>query len=75
MSEQPFHPAGDKHCPSCWRGYPKPCHRPLCKGLIHAVFGGRDDNQVWLHAGCDVCDLRENVIPSYEDSDAEEVAR
>lgn len=60
-----FHPAGANPCRACWRGYPKSCHKPGCKGLIHAVYGG-DDEGIWLHAGCDVCDLRESVIPERE---------
>lgn len=63
-----FHPAGDKTCPSCYHGYPKPCHSAGCKGLQHAVRGDEpdDDEGIWLHTGCDVCDRRESVIPTNE---------
>lgn len=60
-----FHPAGANPCRSCYNGYPKPCHSPGCKGLLHAVKGNEPDDgeSTWLHIGCDVCDLRESVIP------------
>lgn len=58
------HIVGNESCTLGWcggpHGYPKPCLRNECDGLVHAEFGDENyDGDYWLYTECDVCGERE----------------